>query len=262
MSVVVTGASGTVGRHLVARLQEMGRQVLSWDRIQVPPTDSEAVFGHLLRVRPEAVYHLGIASRPTGLDNEAWRVNVEWAQQIAVSCRELKIPMIFTSTVMVFADSPGGPFDANSEPDATEGYGFEKRTAEEVVRLNCPKAHVVRLGWQIGRPDGSNNMAAQLQRQMSDSGRVSASTRWYPACSLLQDTAAALVRLEDLPPGTYMVDSNRGWTFHEIASALAGHLRADWQVEASDQPAFDQRMLDERLQVASLRDTLTALRPL
>lgn len=80
---------------------------------------------------------------------------------------------------MVFTDDAVGPFTPESVPDAREGYGFEKYTAEQQIRQANPDAVIARLGWQIGAAPGSNNMIDFLAKQ----DVVRASEKWFPACS-------------------------------------------------------------------------------
>jgi dTDP-4-dehydrorhamnose reductase len=104
-----------------------------------------------------------------------------------------------------------------------------------------------------------NNMLAFLEDKMRQEGRVRASTRWYPACSLLDDTVKALHELARAAPGLYMLDSNERWTFYEIARALSARHGGRWQVEPSEDFVFDQRMRDERIQLPSLKERLPGL---
>ena len=189
---LVTGARGTVGRALCAALGEQGAEVIGWDRDRVSPLDREAVRRHVADVCPHAVFHLAVASQPTGADNEPWRINVEWTEALTQSRRDRGVRLVFTSTAMVFSDAAHGPFRIDSQPDAASGYGFEKRTCEERIAAADPSAVVARLGWQIGDGPGSNNMVDHCISRMRSAGRVAASTRWLPACSFLADTAGWL----------------------------------------------------------------------
>jgi dTDP-4-dehydrorhamnose reductase len=208
---------------------------------------------------PDVLFHLAIASRPTGRHGESWLVNHEWPSELAWITRQLGVRFVFTSTAMVFSDAATGPFTVATPPDAKDGYGHEKRRAEERVLHQNPEARVVRLGWQIDdRPEG-NTMTAALEAQMRDQGVVRASARWYPACSFLDDTVAALQRAADMPPGLYMADSNERWTHFEIAAALSDRLGRGWRVEPTTEFVYDQRLLDARLGLPSLKERLPAL---
>ncbi|HEU4407148.1 MAG TPA: sugar nucleotide-binding protein [Polyangiaceae bacterium] len=262
MKALVTGASGTVGRALVERLERGGHRAVGWPRERVPNDDYHAMEAFVRAEAPDVVYHLAVASRPTGRPGESWLVNYEWSSELAWVTRVLGLGFVFTSTAMVFSDDARGPFTPESEPDAREGYGYEKRMAEGRVRYQNPAAKVVRLGWQIGREPGSNNMIDHLVQKARELGRVPASRRWLPATSFLEDTADALVRLADAPPGLYHLDANgAGHSFYDIASALSRLHGGVWPIEPNDDFVYDQRLLDGRVPVTPLAERLPGLGP-
>lgn len=259
MKAMITGAHGTVGAAVAAALQARGDAVIPWDRALVPVDRYQPMEDFVRRERPDVLLHLAIASRPTGLANESWLINYEWASELAWITRVLGVRMVFTSTALVFSDQARGPFTLDSVPDASEGYGAEKRRAEERVRAQNPAARVVRLGWQIGEQPGSNNMIDFFARSVAERGVVRASRRWLPATSFLPDTAAALLRLCEAPPDTYMIDGNLRWSFYEIARALSRRHGDAWPVEPTDDFVYDQRMIDPRVVVAPLCERLPEL---
>jgi dTDP-4-dehydrorhamnose reductase len=258
-TVLVTGLRGTVGQALQARLRQDGVRVVGWDRSAVPIDQYDAMERFVAKTAPGAIVHLAIASSPTGRDNEAWLVNYEWPSQLAWITRQLGIRFVHASTVMVFSGTATGPFTVDSVPDATEGYGYEKRMAEQRVKAQNPHATIARLGWQIGEQPGSNNMIDFFDRETRAHGRVGASTRWRPACSFLDDTAEALARLLRAAPGCYLLDSNARWTFFEIARAISACHHDRWKVVPVEEPTQDQRMIDPRVAIASLATRLPSL---
>lgn len=260
MKIVVTGSHGTIGSQLVKQLTAAGHTVLGWDRTQVPITDYWAMESWLKTQAPDALYHLASPSQPTGLENEGWLVNYQWTSELAWLCRELKIDFIYTSTVMVFSNQVPGPFTPDTRPDAYEGYGMEKRLAEERVFYQNPQAKVIRLGWQIGHQAGSNNMVDFIETRMKSDGLVPCSTHWLPACSYLDDTAEILVSLLALAPGLYQFDSNEKWSFYQIAFALNVVHGKRWKITATDNFVYDQRMTDPKLPLKSLKNHLKTLK--
>ena len=261
MHALVTGASGTVGRALCAYLGAHGHRATPWDRTAAPPDDYAAMQRLVRQHRPDVLVHLAIASQPTGRADEAALVNVHWPGELAWLCREEGLRFVFTSTVMVFSDDATGPFSVASRPDAATGYGAQKRDAEERVFAQNPEARIVRLGWQIADApsDGGNHMAAWMAREATAHGQVEASTRWLPATSHVADTAAALVQVAGQRPGLYHADANEGWTFYDLACALAAHHGQGWAVRPTAGFVFDQRLLDPRLRLPPLGARLPGL---
>lgn len=259
MKALVTGARGTVGGALARALARDGHQVVAWDRARVPIDDYHVMERFVRDTAPDVIFHLAIASQPTGRDRESWLVNYEWPSELAWIARVLDVALVFTSTAMVFSDQARGPFTRDSVPDAREGYGFEKRCAEERVRYQNPAARIVRLGWQIGDAPGSNNMIDFFDRNQAQHGCVRASTRWHPATSFLDDTAAALLQIATMPADLYLLDANTSWTFHDIARALSRRHGDRWNIEPTDDFVYDQRMHDPRIRMPSLAERLPEL---
>lgn len=256
MKAIVTGASGTVGRALTAELTAAGHKTIAWDRAAVHVDDYLAMEDFVRREAPDAIFHLAIPSRPTGRDNEDWLVSWHWPSELAWIARVVGVRFVYASTVLVWTDRTPGPYMVTTPADAADGYGGGKVRTEERVWSQNPAARVARLGWQIGDAPGTNNMIDFFHKRMAEDGVVRASRKWMPACSLLADTARGLIRVAESDPGLYLVNSNRDMNFHEIATALAARHKGAWRVEATDDYTHDQRMLDERVGMPSLRERL------
>jgi dTDP-4-dehydrorhamnose reductase len=259
MKAIITGAHGTVGFALSKHLTVQGHQVVAWDRAVVPIDRYQPMEDFVRQERPDVLFHLAIASRSTGVTNEFWLVNYEWTSELAWITRQLGVRFVFTSSVMVFSDNAKGPFTVDSEPDAPQGYGYEKRMAEQRVFYQNPDAVVARLGWQIGETAGSNNMIDFFEKKAVTGEGIAASHKWYPACSFVRDTAGALTWLATAKPGLYLIDSNTRWNFHQIASALNEKHGRRWKIITNDDFVFDQRMVDPRVPIPSLQRTLSTL---
>jgi dTDP-4-dehydrorhamnose reductase len=259
VKAIVTGANGTVGKVLTAVLERQGVQVVPWDRARIPIDAYQPMENFVREQKPDVLFHLAIASQSTGRENESWYVNYEWSSELAWITRVLQIPFIFASTVLVFTDQARGPFHPDSQPNATEGYGGQKRRAEERVRYQNPASRIVRLGWQIGDAPGSNNMIDFFHQRMAHDGEIRASTEWYPSCSFLADTADGLLQVLNKEPGTYQLNSNHRWNFHQIAQALNRRHGHPWKVTLTRDFVHDQRMEDDRLTIGRLEERLSEL---
>jgi dTDP-4-dehydrorhamnose reductase len=261
MKAIITGASGAVGSALTHHLTENGHTAIAWNRAEVTYTDYAAMEAYLRHHQPDVLFHLAVASASTGRDNEGWWVTYHWTSELAWLCRQLNIRFVFTGTVMVYSNNAPGPFTPATVPDVTEGYGYEKLQAEQRAFSQNPDTIVARLGWQIGDAPGFNNMVDFLERQQREQGEIRASRKWFPACSFVQDTAAALTALATFPAGLYLVNSNTRWSFYDIASALNEVHGNRWVVTLDDNFVYDQRMMDERVPIAPLDQRLPGLKP-
>ena len=256
MKALITGARGTVGSVLCQRIEETGGTAIAWDRAIAAPGDTAAARALVERHAPDAIFHLALPSQPTGIENEGYLVNEKWTADMAALAAERGIPFVYASTVMVFTNDNPGPLTPDVEPDETEGYGYFKLTGERTARRANPDARIARLGWQIGRARGSNNMIDFLEKQFEEHGVIDASTRWMPGTSFLEDTADSLIAVAGMAPGTYHIGGNHEWSFYDIVSALNEIHGNRWTVKPNEDFVCDQRLLDDRLETGRLEGRL------
>ena len=241
MKVLVTGMHGTVAPVLAHALQSGGDSIVPWDRTLHPVDHPDAVRFFIHTENPDLLCHLALGSP-------------DWAGWAAQACAEKNIPFLYVSSVSVYAAAQTGPFTPADLPVPDDDYGRYKLECERRVQAGHPRAHIVRIGWQIGARPGGNQMVDYLDRAFRELGRIDASTLWFPGCSFLPDTAAALVHIMNhLPPGLYHLDGNPGLNFFEIASALNRLLGRPWKVSAVEGLVQNRRMLDPRVPVAPIQ---------
>lgn len=198
--------------------------------------------------RPDACRAFIDSVAPDGVVHLAFGAEA-WAGLLAGEARERGIPFVFSSTAMVFAERPNGPYPTTAARNASDDYGRYKVRCEDTVRGASAEAMIVRLAYQID-PDGvGNNMVAHLDAAAESGAPVHASTRWVPACAFLDDTAAALLSfLTDPEPGVHHLDGNAAtaWTYHQIVTALREELGRSWRIVPTERPDHDQRLAGSR----------------
>ena len=250
MKLLVTGLRGTLAPKLDQAAGHQGHEVLAWDRSLVNPDDLPAAQAWLNRHRPDAIAHLAMGS-------------VIWAGLLARHAAEKALPMLFTSSAMVFDHLPDGPHAPLDERTAKDDYGRYKMACEDAIAAAHPAATIARIGWQIDPTAVGNNMLMALDDWQRREGRVAASSAWRPACSFMTDTADALLRLLLQPvPGVVHLDSNaaEGHSFDNIVRALQQQFkRCDWRLSVNEDYRHDQRLAGGAEQMPGLSARLPAL---
>lgn len=250
MRWLVTGLGGTLAPVLAREARARGHEVLAWPRSEVAPDDAAAGDAWLQQHRPDAIAHLGMGS-------------AGWAARLADHAAARGIPFLFTSTAMVFHHRPDGPHAVTDARNAEDPYGGYKRECEDAVQAACPAASIARLGWQIDPQQPGNNMLMALDRWQQERGEVRASRSWKPACSFMQDTAAALAELLlQRVAGVTHLDSNadEGHDFLSIVRALQQAFgRPAWNVTATDDYVHDQRLAGGGARLPALSARLAML---
>jgi dTDP-4-dehydrorhamnose reductase len=250
MRLLITGLSGTLAPVLAQAATEHGHQVLGWNRQQVPPQDLQAASTWLEKTAPDAVAHLATGA-------------AAWAGWLAAWAHARGLPLLLTSTAMVFHHQPDGPHDVHDLRTAQDDYGRSKIANEDAVLAAHPQASVARIGWQMDAQRPGNNMLMQLDQWQAQQGEVAASRAWRPACSFMADTAAALLALLEQPmPGLLHLDSNArtAASFDRIVAALRGQLgRTHWRLRVHEDYVHDQRLVGGPMTLPPLHQRLPAL---
>lgn len=149
MAVVVTGAAGFIGRHLVELLAARGERVVAIDRRPgMPAVASKRIVTDLAEVtggaagdalrEAEAVFHLAARpgvrddADPGALDWLRWHDNVLATERV-LALVPLTTPLVVTSSSSVYGGAPGRgrrPSRETDPPRPIGGYARSKVAAE------------------------------------------------------------------------------------------------------------------------------------
>jgi nucleoside-diphosphate-sugar epimerase len=146
MNVIVTGASGFVGRALVRYLSESGQTVFlglrqstyrspeqTASEMSVAIDESTGQFD--IPGKIDAVIHLAGIAHTRGVDKQQYYdANAEWPRKLAAQAASLGIPrFIFVSTAKVLPSSRSTFPDETNMPRSTDPYTSSKEAAEQLL---------------------------------------------------------------------------------------------------------------------------------
>ena len=271
--VLVTGASGFVGSHLLELLAGEDRELLAWHR---PGREPEAVSGvvwdavdlldragvqhALARGRPTSVYHCAGAAhvgRSWEGTEETFAVNARGTHHLIEALRAIRCSarVLIPSSAMVY-DAATAPLDEDSRVRPASPYALSK-LAQELIgagNLSCPEVLIARAFNHIGpRQDpafaaaGFAKRIAEIEIGLADPVLAVGNLEARRDFTDVRDTVRAyqLILEQGIPGRVYNVCSGRAIAIADLLSMLLGLARVVIQVEvdpARYQPN-DQPML-------------------
>lgn len=185
MRILVTGVAGQLGHDVVNELVARGHTAIGSDiaekysgiedgsavttarYISMDITDAEIVRARVIYEQPDAVIHCAAWTAVDAAEEDENRlkvraVNFVGTKNIAKTCGELDIPIMYISTDYVFNGQGEEPWKADCKDFAPLNYyGETKLMGENVVTVNCDKFFIVRIAWVFGL-NGKNFIKTML----------------------------------------------------------------------------------------------------
>jgi GDP-4-dehydro-6-deoxy-D-mannose reductase len=235
--VLVTGAQGFVGRHLLAQLDDAGRPA------EADVTDAKAVARELVAAGSRAVVHLAaLSSVGSSWEDagETWRVNVLGTVNVLAAAGDARVLIASTGDVYGPADELPTPETAPFRP--LSPYAASKAAAElaaeQARRVGMDV--VVTRGFQQEGPGRDERFAigswaAQIARAEEAGGGTVLVGDLSPCrdVSDVRDVCRAYALLLDpaVPADTYNVASGRSVEVRELLEILVGLAECPIEIE-------------------------------
>jgi dTDP-4-dehydrorhamnose reductase len=214
MRVLVTGASGQLGRELLEVFAD--HDVIAGDHTCLDVADRDAVLQALTGCRPDAVVH---AAAWTAVDacegdpDRALRVNALGTRHVAEGAELVGARVCYISTDYVFDGSLDRSYNEWDAPNPQSVYGRSKLGGEHELD---PTATIVRTSWLSGR-HGSNMVKTILRLdQERDELAFVDDQRGHPSFAA---DLAQMVRLlvTERRPGLFHVTNQGATSWYQFA---------------------------------------------
>ncbi len=167
--LLIFGASGLLG-------YAIGRQAMpSWEvygvchqgevrvdgvtPIRADLTDKVQLAKCFKQAHPHAVIHAAALSQPNDCEQHpevSEKINLRAAEEIAGLCASVEIPLVFTSTDLVF-DGQNPPYAEEDPVSSICLYGRHKADAEKAIQKIYPEATICRMPLMLGYAPGTGS---------------------------------------------------------------------------------------------------------
>lgn len=219
MRLLVTGAHGFLGRHLIQQVGDT-HELVTPRSAELDIRDGDAVASAVRDIRPEAVVHLAYRQSD-------WETNATGSMNVARACGAAGTRLVHLSTDVVFGDRDA-PWMEGDATCPVHDYGRSKVVAEEAA-AGVPGAVIVRTSLLYGDGD-----IAPIQRDVADAIAGRSSMRFFTdeqRCPVHADDVAAAILLlvDDLRDvsGPLHVAGPQVLSRAELALHFARHLGLD-----------------------------------
>jgi dihydroflavonol-4-reductase len=229
--ILVTGATGFIGTHLVARLAALGRSVRCLVRRKVAlPDGVEAVYADLaagsglddaLRGVNTVIHLAGVTKALSAADY--YKGNARATENLLRALQGRPVRLVHVSSLAAIGPSPdGAPVPEDAEPHPLTNYGRSKLEAEVLVRRLFPQAVIVRPPVVYGPRDTD---VFQLLKSISKGLvlEISGGERWFSAI-YVADLVEGLLTAAESPqsPGrAYFLANSKPASWTELSATAA-----------------------------------------
>jgi len=202
--VLITGASGVLGRAIAAACEERGLHYVTASRPQCDVAEPAAVDQWLADVAPWAVVNAAGHVRVDDAEDDyanCFRANIDGPAALADACHQRGIALLTYSSDLVFGHGHDAPIVESAAPSPLSAYGWSKTHAERRVLQRMPEAMVVRTAAFIS-PDDDGNFVANVLRELERGDAIRAADDLVVSPTYVRDLAHLSLDL--------LIDGERG----------------------------------------------------
>lgn len=220
MKVLVTGANGMLGQDLCPILEDVGAFVIETDVDTLDITNGVVVKNVLTDVRPDLVIHCAAYTNVDKAEEDfetAYKINALGTENLAKSCNELDIPIVYISTDYVFDGAKKKLLNPDSCTNPINNYGKTKLAGENAIQKYCKKYYIARTSWLYGI-HGKNFVETMLSLKDKEELKVVDDQIGCPTWTV--ELANGILKLLQKPYGIYHVCGSGQTSWYGFANEI------------------------------------------
>jgi dTDP-4-dehydrorhamnose reductase len=170
--ILITGATGTLGRHFARACEHRGLAYVLTDRSELDLASEESIAAALDGIDPWAVVNAAGWVRVEEAERrvaDCMEANAKGVERLAAACAARDLPLMSFSSDLVFDGRKGAPYLEHDATAPQTVYGRSKALAEQAM-LKAERGLMIRTA-AFFSPHDPHNFAAAVVRDLSQ-GRV------------------------------------------------------------------------------------------
>jgi dTDP-4-dehydrorhamnose reductase len=261
MKILVTGANGLLGQHLVKVLTDAGHAVIATGMgdSRLPAggegacryypadiTGKQALHAIMRLEKPSVIVHAAAMTQVDECEtrrDQSFAVNVLGTGNMLAAAERTGSHFIYISTDFVF-DGVKGKYSEGDVKRPVNWYGVTKMQAERNVEKSCVPWAIVRTGLVYGRPlrGARSNIVTWVKESLENGRKIKVVSDQVRTPTYVEDLARGILLIADRRAvGAFHIAGTDILTPHEVAMKTAGLFGLDTGlIEKVDAASFSQ----------------------
>jgi dTDP-4-dehydrorhamnose reductase len=250
MKILLTGATGMLGKDVFQTFSKAGHEVIATERNDLDITHLVPVLNYVKSIKPDLIINCAAYNFVDQVESDefyslAFAVNATGPKNLAIAARDNNIPIIHFSTDYVFDGLKAEGYTEEDSPSPISRYGDTKFHGEKLIEEVGGKYYICRLSklfGEAGTSDVSKESFVSIMLKLAkekDKLQIVASETGCPSYS--PDIAAAVLQIAegDFDFGIYhLVNDGGGVTWYEFAKEIFEIAGVDILIEAVEPSHF------------------------
>jgi len=261
MKILITGANGLLGQHLVKLLLDATahdiiatgkgdpRYVVQNSRLHyyaLDITDGMAVHSLFEKLLPDTIVHCAALTQADECELnpiKAWEINVTATRFIVEAAKKINAFLIFISTDFVF-DGINGPYKETDTVNPVSYYGSTKVAAEKSVAESGLPYAIARTCLLYGNifAGTRNNVISWVKENLEQVKKIKVVSDQWRTPTFVEDLAKGILLIaEKKAVGLFHISGKDFLSPYDMAMATAAYLNLDASlIEKVDASVFTQ----------------------
>ncbi len=258
MNIIVTGANGLLGQHLMVELVKRNYGVLAIGRgenrnssfigkyLDMDITDAVKLRDVVVSNKPDVIIHAAAMTQVDECEKDkqaCYNVNVSATRFLIDAAKEIDARFIYISTDFVF-DGQTGPYDEHAEPSPVNYYGSTKMAAEKAVMESGLHWSIIRTVLVYGNTvEGTrSNLVSWVKSSLEEGKSIKLVGDQHRTPTFVGDLVKGILLVLEKPiDGIFHISGKENLTPYDMGLATAKYLHLDENLlEKVDTRSFPQ----------------------